>query len=94
MPDSLSVDEAVQRLSAALDALEAALDGRLEHDAALTSLEGELQRLGADRSRMAQSLDAAAERVARLEDTNAEVSRGLVTAMESIRDVLARHGAA
>lgn len=94
MPDSLSVDEAVRRLAAALDALEAALDGQLEGDAALASLHSDLQRLGADRSRLAQSLDAAEERASRLDTANAEVSRRLVAAMEQIRDVLARHGAA
>jgi hypothetical protein len=41
---------------------------------------------------MAQALDVAEARAARLEDANAQVSRGLVTAMESIRDILARHG--
>ena len=54
----------------------------------------ELQRLGTDRSRLAQSLDAAEERSGRMEDANREVSRRLVTAMESIREVLARNGAA
>ena len=44
------------------------------------------------RSRLAQSLDAADARSARLEEANREVSRRLVAAMESIREVLARHG--
>jgi hypothetical protein len=49
---------------------------------------------GEDRSRLAQTLDAAEERSGRLEDANREVSRRLVAAMESIRDVLARNGSA
>ena len=53
-----------------------------------------MQRLGTDRSRLAQSLDAAEERSGRLEEANREVSRRLVGAMESIREVLARNGAA
>ena len=92
MAASLSIDEALRRLENALDLLEGALDRRLEHSAAVGDIEGELHRLGTDRSRLAQSLDAAEARAARLEDANAQVSRGLVDAMETIRDVLTRHG--
>ncbi|HEY5081176.1 MAG TPA: DUF4164 domain-containing protein [Bauldia sp.] len=92
MPESLSIEEAVSRLESALDLLQSALDRRLESAAEVTGLEGELHRLGTDRSRLAQSLDAAEARSARLQETNAVVSRGLVTVMESIRDVLDRNG--
>ena len=93
MQDSLSAEEALRRLAAAIELLEGVLERRLEGAAAVSDLEGERHRVGADRSRLAQSLDAAAARSARLADVNAEVSRGLVSAMESIRDVLARQGA-
>ena len=53
-----------------------------------------MQRLGTDRSRLAQSLDAAEARAARLEEANREVSRRLVAAMELIREILARNGGA
>lgn len=89
---SLSIDEALRRLGSALDLLETAVERRLETAASVSSLESELHRLGTDRSRLAQSLDAAEARSAELEAANAEASRGLVTAMESIRDVLSRHG--
>jgi chromosome segregation ATPase len=89
---SLSIDEALRRLNSALELLESAIDRRLENAASVSGLEGELHRLGTDRSRLAQSLDSAEARSAHLESANAEVSRGLVQAMESIRDVLARHG--
>ena len=92
MAESLSIDEAVRRLGAALDLLEGAVERRLERSATVSDMEGELHRLGTDRSRLAQSLDAAEARAARLEDVTGEVSRGLVDAMESIRDVLSRHG--
>ena len=92
MTGSSSIDEALQRLSSALERLEGAIDQRLETAGAVSSLEGELHRLGTDRSRLAQSLDAAEARSARLEEANREVSRRLVAAMESIREVLARHG--
>ncbi len=92
MTGSSTIDEALQRLSSAFDQLEEAIDGRLETAVEMNSLEGELHRLGTDRSRLAQSLDAAEARSARLEEANREVSRRLVAAMESIREVLARHG--
>lgn len=93
MSRSLSIEEALQQLEGALTHLESALDGKLEQVATAAGIDGELQRLGADRSRLAQSLDAAEARAARLEKANAEVARGLVGAMETIRDVLARNGA-
>ncbi len=92
MTGSAPIDEALQRLSSALERLEGAIDRRLETTDHVTSLEGELHQLGTDRSRLAQSLDAAEARSARLEEANREVSRRLVAAMESIREVLARHG--
>ncbi len=92
MPGSLSIDNALRRLEAALQLLEGALDRRLEDAREVTGLETELHKLGTDRSRLAQSLDAAEARSARLEEANREVSRRLVDTMESIREVLARHG--
>ena len=91
--DSLSIDEALRSLEAAIELLEETLDRRLDRTGAVSDLEGELHRVGADRSRLAQSLDTAEARSARLAEVNAEVSRGLVEAMESIRDVLSRQGA-
>ena len=43
-----------------------------------------------DRSRLAQELDQSENRSNRLEEANREVSRRLVTAMETIRAVLDR----
>lgn len=93
MPESLSIEEALRRLEVAMAMVEDALDRRDEGATDVAGLQGELHRLGTDRSRLAQSLDAAEAKVARLADANSEVSRGLVAAMESIREVLARHGA-
>jgi hypothetical protein len=44
--------------------------------------------MSADRARLAEALDSASARAQRLESTNREVSRRLVTAMETIRAVL------
>jgi len=48
--------------------------------------------MGADRARLAESLDNAEARAQQLESANREVSRRLVDAMESIRSVLERSG--
>jgi len=49
-----------------------------------------VRRTHADRSRLAQELDQSEFRANRLEEVNREVSRRLVTAMETIRAVLDR----
>jgi chromosome segregation ATPase len=90
MTGSSPIDDALQRLAEAVERLEGAVERRLEGAQEVSSLEGELHRLGTDRSRLAQSLDAAEARSARLEEANREVSRRLVAAMETIREVLAR----
>ena len=92
MAGSSPIDKALRRLESALELLEGVIDRRLEGAREVSGLEGELHRLGSDRSQLAQSLDAAEARSARLEDANREVARRLVAAMESIREVLARHG--
>jgi len=83
-----AVERALAKLSSALDRLEQATEARLERESSLADAETEIQRIGADRSRLAESLDAAEARAQRLEATNREVSRRLVDAMESIRAVL------
>ncbi|MBN9025019.1 MULTISPECIES: DUF4164 domain-containing protein [Kaistia] len=85
------IDGALRRLSAALDGLEGAVDRRLNAGARLGEIEIEMQRIGLDRSRLAQSVDAAEARSERLEEANKEVSRRLVAAMETIRSVLERN---
>jgi hypothetical protein len=92
MAGTTTIEHALRRLDSAISLLEGAIDGRFEREQDARGVEAELQRLGTDRSRLAQSLDAAEARSARLEEANREVSRRLVAAMESIRTILARHG--
>jgi hypothetical protein len=92
MAGTSAIDSALKRLSTALDMVEGAVEHRFEHESTVAGLESEVHRLGTDRSRLAQSLDAAAARSEKLEETNREVSRRLVAAMESIRAVLDRNG--
>jgi hypothetical protein len=81
---------ALAALDSAIDLLAAAIDGRMEYEAGLADAEAEVQRMGADRTRLAEALDGAEARSKRLENTNREVSHRLVGAMEAIRIVLDR----
>lgn len=92
MADTPNVKTVMGRLDTALSQLEAAVHRHVEAGERFATAEDELQRLGEDRSKLAQDLDSALARADRLEDTNREVSRRLVSAMETIRAVLNDHG--
>lgn len=81
---------ALESLNRALTKLENAVDGRIDKEADFSDAAEEVQRLNSDRSRLAQELDQSENRAVRLEEANKEVSRRLVTAMETIRAVLDR----
>ena len=78
----------MSRLDRALETLVGAIDARVDRESAVVDVEAEIQRMGADRTRLADSLDRAESRARQLEDSNREVSRRLVNAMEAIRAVL------
>jgi chromosome segregation ATPase len=84
------MDAALSELRQAIAALENAVDMRFERERERSEIDGEVRRVHADRSRLAQELDQAEFRANRLEEVNREVSRRLVTAMETIRAVLDR----
>jgi hypothetical protein len=88
MTEANAIEAATRRLSAALDALEAATERRREADRGEETLAAQVQALGDDRSRLAADLDLQAARSRRLEATNREVARRLDTAIETIRSVL------
>lgn len=88
MSGSNQVSEVVDRIHKAIERLENSVEMRLSREETLNEVEAEVQRMGADRTRLAESLDHAEARAQRLEHTNKEVSRRLVDAMESIRAVL------
>lgn len=89
--DVASVEAATGRLIAALDALEAAAERRRDADRGVQSLAAQVQALGADRSKLAEELDAEAARRRQLEATNREIARRLDLAIEGIRSVLEAH---
>jgi Domain of unknown function (DUF4164) len=76
------------RLDRALGRLEASvrsLNGRVR---AHSRIEADTQKLMSERARYAGELEKASVRARRLDDSAAEVSRRLVDAMETVRDVL------
>lgn len=90
MTGDATLKEVIARLGKAIDALEHAADARLEREQDYSEADAEVQRMNADRARLAQELDGSEARGERLEEANKEVSRRLVTAMETIRAVLDR----
>lgn len=90
MPAENSVDAALVALRQAVAGLENAVDMRFEAERESAEIDGEVRRVHADRARLAQELDQSEFRANRLEEVNREVSRRLVTAMETIRAVLDR----
>jgi hypothetical protein len=81
---------AAARFDRALGRLEAsvrALNGRMRTHA---RIELDTQKLVNERARLAAELDKSSARAKRLDDSAHEVSRRLVDAMETVRQVLAR----
>ena len=90
MTGEATLKEVIGRLGKAIDTLEQAVSVRLEHEQDYSEAEAEVQRMNADRAKLATELDNSEARAERLEEANKEVSRRLVTAMETIRAVLDR----
>ncbi|KQO75676.1 DUF4164 domain-containing protein [Rhizobium sp. Leaf262] len=85
-----TIQVALTELSSAITNLENAIDIRIERQRENGEVESEVKRVHVDRARLAQELDQSQFRANRLEEVNREVSRRLVTAMETIRAVLDR----
>jgi septal ring factor EnvC (AmiA/AmiB activator) len=90
MPVEKTIDAVISDLWTSVNSLENAIDMRIERQREAADVEGEVRRVHADRQRLAQELDQSEFRANRLEEVNREVSRRLVTAMETIRAVLDR----
>ena len=83
-----TLTQVLNRLDKALAKLDDAAGRNAEIRSEFKDAEEEVQRLNSDRSRLADELDGSESRADRLEEVNKEVSRRLVTAMETIRAVL------
>ena len=87
--DTCGVNEAVKRVNDALDALDAALEQRLENDRKGGALTEQVHVFNVDRSRLASELDEARARARELETSNREAIRRIEEAMSTIRAVIA-----
>jgi hypothetical protein len=88
MSETDAIEIASQRLTLALDALEAAAERRGETDRGWEGLVTQIHALGSDRARLASELDHAAARSRGLETVNREVAQRIAQAIETIRGVL------
>jgi uncharacterized protein DUF4164 len=88
MTDQTAIEAATRRFTQALDALDAAVDRRVDIDRSRALLTEQVHALDADRAKLAADLDAQLGRVRSLESINGEITRRLDAAMESIRHVL------
>jgi hypothetical protein len=83
-----ATENAVRQLEAALQSLEYAVERRLSQAAGADGLAEEVQMLTSDRAELAEALDQAKARAAKLEQVNRDVSRRLDSAIATIREIL------
>jgi len=88
MTEQTAIEQATRRLTQALDALDAAVESRVEADKGATALNEQVHALAADRSKLAADLDAAMARSRSLESQNRDIALRIDAAMENIRLVL------
>jgi hypothetical protein len=84
------LDDALTRLEAAINRLDAVVQHRLETAAAPDDREAELALMDEDRARLAAALDAASARLAEVSAATGEVGQRLDRAIETVQDVLGR----
>jgi hypothetical protein len=89
MNDRKDVEAVTQRLRAAIEALESAVERRLEVAVGDGAVADQIHALALDRSKLADDLDAAAARSKSLEATNREIAERIEVAMSAIRSVIA-----
>jgi hypothetical protein len=82
-------DQAVKRVTDALDALDAALEQRFGSAPSGAALTEQVHVFNIDRSRLASELDVARARARELEGSNREAVRRIDEAMSAIRAVIA-----
>lgn len=87
-PEAAALEAATRRLSAALEALEAAAERRRDADRDEDELAARIHALGADRSRLADELDGALVRARALERANRDIAERLDSAIDTIRTVI------
>jgi hypothetical protein len=91
MSEQSVIDAAVKRLALALDALDAAVERRVDADRSEDALAAQVHSLGLDRTKLAAALDGETARSRKLESTNREIAERLDNAIASIQSVLRTH---
>lgn len=86
--ESNAIEAATSRLSAALDALESAIEERREIDVEVEGHAARVHAFGIDRSRLADELDRTQARAQALERSNRDVAARIDAAIGTIRRVL------
>jgi hypothetical protein len=86
--DNNAIEVATIRLSAALDALELAIEQRRETDMQVEGHAARVHAFGIDRSRLADELDRTQARAQSLESANRDVAARIDAAIGTIRRVL------
>ncbi|MFZ0457473.1 MAG: DUF4164 domain-containing protein [Rhodoplanes sp.] len=89
MTEMTAVEAATTRLERALQALEEAVEYRLDRDRERGDLSDQVHSIGIDRARLASELDHSVARAHRLEEANRAVAERLDAAVETIRAVIA-----
>ncbi|WP_068087100.1 DUF4164 family protein [Polycladidibacter stylochi] len=88
MENRQELNKALERLTSSVAKLEQVAGARMSEAQSMETLEIDVQRLAEDRAELAARLDHAEAKADRLESVNKDVSRRLVTTMETIRSVL------
>jgi FtsZ-binding cell division protein ZapB len=88
MSEEVKFEEALNRLDRALDSFEAAAVRAAEGNKSHQSLQGEVDFLRDDRSRLANELDSAQSRSRKLNETNEHIAARLEGVMHNIRVLL------
>lgn len=88
----IDFDEALKRLNRSLDRLEASAMRRAAEQRSAVTVQEAITALKTDRARLAEELDAALAKVARLEETCAGATRRIDQAVSSVRGVIQRAG--
>ena len=89
MTDPTTIETVTQRLRQALDALDDAVERRLEAGVRGVALAEQVHMFEVDRSRLAAELDAMVARTRHLEATNRDIAKRLDHAIATIRSVIA-----
>ena len=88
MNETSAVETATKRLQSALEALESAIERRLEHDPGHAALASQVHAFDSDRARLAAELDAAVAHGRGLETTTREVAQRLDEVIATIRVIV------